>query len=147
VRGQREIEADEPGYLAAVRWARGLDEERVWAIEDCRHVSRRLEQAPLAAGERVVRVAPHRMGASRKRERERGKSDQIDALAIARAVVKDGIEKLVTMRLNLASVFGRGIEPGGAARFSATVQFGRASHATVKCDALTARSSHALARR
>jgi transposase len=93
VRGQREIEADEPGHLAAVRWARGLDEERVWAIEDCRHVSRRLEQALLAAGERVIRVAPHRMGASRKSEREPGKSDQIDALAIARAVVKDGIEK------------------------------------------------------
>jgi transposase len=55
----------------------------VWAIEDCRHVSRWLEQALLAAGERVVRVAPHRMGASRKGERERGKSDQIDALAIA----------------------------------------------------------------
>jgi transposase len=93
VRGQREINADEPGHLAAVRWARGLDEERVWAIEDCRHVSRRLEQALLAAGERVIRVAPHRMGASRKSEREPGKSDQIDALAIARAVVKDGIEK------------------------------------------------------
>ncbi|MGH2713000.1 MAG: hypothetical protein ACRDM7_03765 [Thermoleophilaceae bacterium] len=62
VRGGREIRADEPGHLAAVRWARGLDEERVWAIEDCRHVSRRLEQALLAAGERGVRVAPHRMG-------------------------------------------------------------------------------------
>src|SRR5918998_2098810 len=92
VRGQREIKADEPGHLAAVRWARGLDEERVWAIEDCRHVSRRLEQALLAAGERVVRVAPHRMGASRRGEREPGKSDQIDALAVARAVVKDGPE-------------------------------------------------------
>ena len=43
----------------------------------------------MAAGERVVRVAPHRMGASRKGEREPGKSDQIDALA----VVKDGIER------------------------------------------------------
>jgi transposase len=93
VRGHREIIADGPGHLAAVRWARGLDQERVWAIEDCRHVSRRLEQALLAVGERVVRVAPHRMGASRKSEREPGKSDQIDALAIARAVVKDGIEK------------------------------------------------------
>ncbi len=76
-----------------MRWARGLDDERVWAIEDCRHVSRRLEQALLAAGERVVRVAPHRMGASRRAEREPGKSDQIDALAIARAVVKDGVER------------------------------------------------------
>jgi hypothetical protein len=36
VRGQREITADDAGHLAAVRWARGLDEGRVWAIEDCR---------------------------------------------------------------------------------------------------------------
>src|SRR5919108_458466 len=104
VRGRREIKAEEPGHLAAVRWARGLDEERVWAIEDCRHVSRRLEQALLAAGERVVRVAPHRMGASRKGERERGKSDQIDALAIARAVVKDGIEKFPVAYLDEAAM-------------------------------------------
>jgi len=55
LRGQREIKADEAGHLAAVRWARGLDDERVWAIEDCRGVSRRLEQALIAAGERVVR--------------------------------------------------------------------------------------------
>ena len=65
----------------------------MWAIEDCRACSRRLEQALLAAGERVVRVAPHRMGASRKGEREPGKSDQIDALAVARAVVGDGVEQ------------------------------------------------------
>ena len=93
VRGSREIDADDAGHLAAVKWARGLDDERVWAIEDCRHVSRRLEQALIAAGERVVRVAPHRMGASRKGEREPGKSDEIDALAVARAVVKDGVEQ------------------------------------------------------
>jgi transposase len=76
VRGHREIPADDAGHLAAVRWARGLDDDRVWAIEDCRHVSQRLEQALVAAGERVVRVAPQRMGASRKGERERGKSDE-----------------------------------------------------------------------
>ena len=93
VRGSREIKADDAGHLAAVRWARGLDDDRVWAIEDCRHVSRRLEQALLAAGERVVRVPPHRMGTSRKGEREPGKSDEIDALAVARAVVKDGVEQ------------------------------------------------------
>ena len=90
--GHRQIDADEPGHLAAVKWARGLDQERVWAIEDCRQVSRRLEQALLAAGERVVRVAPHRMGASRRGERQPGKSDEIDSLAIARAVVKDGVD-------------------------------------------------------
>ena len=100
VRGSREIKAEELGHLAAVRWARSLDEERVWALEDCRHVSRRLEQALLAAGERVVRVPPHRMGASRKGEREPGKSDQIDALAVARAVVKDGVEQFPVAYLN-----------------------------------------------
>jgi transposase len=99
-RGQRQIKAEEPGHLAALRWARGLDDERVWAIEDCRHVSRRLEQALIAAGERVVRVAPHRMGASRRGERAPGKSDQIDALAIARAVVKDGVESFPVAHLD-----------------------------------------------
>jgi hypothetical protein len=50
VRGSRGIKADGAGHLAAVRWARSLDVERVWALEDCRAVSRRLEQALLAAG-------------------------------------------------------------------------------------------------
>jgi transposase len=100
VRGGREIKADDAGHLAAVRWARDLDEERVWAIEDCRHVSHRLEQALLAVGERVVRVPPHRMGASRHGEREPGKSDQIDALAVARAVVGDGVEQFPAAYLN-----------------------------------------------
>jgi hypothetical protein len=56
--GQRSIVADEPGHLQALRWARALDEERVWALEDCRHVSRRLELVLVGGGERVIRVAP-----------------------------------------------------------------------------------------
>lgn len=92
VRSSRQIKAEPAGHLAAVRWARELDGERVWAIEDCRACSRRLEQALIAAGERVVRVPPQRMGASRKGQREPGKSDEIDALAVARAVVKDGVD-------------------------------------------------------
>ncbi len=54
----------------------------------------------LAAGERVVRVAPSMMGASRRGEREPGKSDQIDALAVARAVVKDGAERFPAAHLD-----------------------------------------------
>ncbi len=100
VRGARQIQADESGHLAAVRWARELDDERVWAIEDCRGVSGRLEQALIAAGEQVVRVAPQRMGASRRGERRPGKSDEIDALAIARAVVKDGVEAFPVAHLD-----------------------------------------------
>jgi transposase len=98
--GQRSISADEPGHLAALRWARVLDDERVWAIEDCRHVSRRFEHALLAAGERVIRVAPKLMGASRRGEREPGKSDQIDALAVARAVLRHGLERFPVAQLD-----------------------------------------------
>jgi len=93
VAGERTIRAQDAGHLQALRWARELDEERIWAIEDCRHVSRRLEQALVAAGERVVRVPPKLMGESRRGERRPGKSDQIDALAVARAVLREGIER------------------------------------------------------
>jgi transposase len=40
------------------------------------------------------------MGASRNGEREPGKSDKIDALAVARAVVKDGVEQFAVAYLN-----------------------------------------------
>jgi transposase len=96
----REIAASDDGHRDAVRWGRGLDSERVWAIEDCRHVSRRLEQALLAAGERVVRVPPKMMGQSRRSERQAGKSDEIDALAVARAVVKYGSERFPSAYLD-----------------------------------------------
>jgi transposase len=88
-----QISADEDGHRRALRWARSLDDERLWAIEDCRGISSRLERALLGAGERVVRVAPKLMGASRRGERQPGKSDQIDARAIARAVLREGIER------------------------------------------------------
>ena len=53
VGGQREIPASDAGSLDALRFAAGLAAERLWAIEDCRHVSARLEAALIAAGERV----------------------------------------------------------------------------------------------
>jgi hypothetical protein len=43
--GEHEIAASEEGRPGGVSWAEGLGHERVRAIEDCRHVSRRLEQA------------------------------------------------------------------------------------------------------
>jgi transposase len=61
----------------------------MWAVEDCRHVSTRLERALLAAGETVVRVPPKLMAGARSSARTRGKSDPIDALAIARAALRE----------------------------------------------------------
>ena len=57
-RGQLTILATDDGTLEALRFAGELDAERVWAVEDCRHVSGRLERGLVASGDRVVRVAP-----------------------------------------------------------------------------------------
>jgi transposase len=56
-----------------LRWARGLGRERVWALEDCRHVSGSFERFLIARGERVVRVPTRLMANSRRSSRERGK--------------------------------------------------------------------------
>jgi len=82
------------GFAEMLAWAEGVDAERVWAIEDCRHVSGGLERFLLARGERVVRVAPKLMGAARRGSRSAGKSDAIDAAAIARAALAAGPERL-----------------------------------------------------
>jgi transposase len=73
------------GFAEIVDWARGLGDERVWALEDCRHVSSSFERFLIERGERVVRVPTRLMANSRRASRRRGKSDQIDALAVARA--------------------------------------------------------------
>ena len=72
-----------------LRWAARHGAERLWAIEDCRHLSRRLERDLLAAGERIVRVPPKLMAHVRDSARTYGKSDPIDALAVARAALRE----------------------------------------------------------
>ena len=75
-------------HLELVRWADQFGTDRVWAVEDCRHLSRRLEADLLAAGERIVRVPPKLMAQARDAARTYGKSDPIDALAVARAALR-----------------------------------------------------------
>jgi transposase len=89
LRAEKTVPARERGHGELLVWARSLDDERLWAIEDCRHVSGSLERFLLARGERVVRVPPRLMGEARKGGRERGKSDPIDALAVARAALRE----------------------------------------------------------
>jgi transposase len=98
--GELTAPARKAGFADLLDWSRGLEDERIWAIEDCRHVSGSFERFLIAAGERVVRVPPKMMGESRKGERARGKSDPIDALAIARAALKEGPETLPCAHLN-----------------------------------------------
>ena len=104
VRGQLAIAASDAGSIEALRFATELDEERVWAIEDCRHVSARLERALIAAGEHVIRVAAGMTGQARKVSREAGKSDPIDARAVALAVVRDGVDSFPEAFLDHAAM-------------------------------------------
>ena len=83
------VAADELGHRKLLEFARGRGEERVWAIEDCRHVSGALERFLLRVGEHVVRVHPTLAAGERKVAREPGKSDEIDATAIARTAIRE----------------------------------------------------------
>lgn len=82
------VAATPEGHLEAVAWAQQWP-ERAFALEDCRHVTRRLEADLLRAGEAVVRVPTRLMASERRGGRARGKSDPIDALAVARAALRE----------------------------------------------------------
>ena len=77
---------DQRGLLA---WSVSVPVERLWAVEDCRQLTRALERELLASGEQLVRVPPKLMAPERRTGRSRGKSDPIDALAVARAALRE----------------------------------------------------------
>lgn len=82
------VAATTEGHLAALHWAAQWP-ERSWALEDCRHLTRRFEGDLLRAAEVVERVPTVLMAGARRGGRERGKSDPIDALAVARAAWRE----------------------------------------------------------
>jgi transposase len=86
---QLTVASDQAGHERLLEWARALGAERTFALEDCRHVSGRLERELLARGERVIRVPPKLMAGARRARREFGKSDPIDALAVAHAALRE----------------------------------------------------------
>ncbi|EPR76517.1 transposase [Leifsonia rubra CMS 76R] len=63
----------------------------VLTVEDCRHLTRRLEIDLLISGHQVVRVHTRLMAGMRRGGRERGKSDPIDAdaEAVARVALRE----------------------------------------------------------
>src|SRR5215217_2397027 len=88
--GEQTVPVGPRGFGALLQWARRLDVDRVWALEDCRHVSGSLERFLIERGERVLRIPTHLTANARKRARDRGKSDPIDALNVARAALQEG---------------------------------------------------------
>ena len=98
--GEKTVAVGAGGFGSLVLWARGLEGERVWALEDCRHVAGSFERFLIARGERVVRVATKLMADARRAGRERGKSDSIDSIAVARAALREGLDELPVAQLD-----------------------------------------------
>src|SRR4051795_7714453 len=101
---ERTVQVGANGFAALLSWARGLEDARVWAIEDCRHVSGSFERFLIGRGERVLRVTTKLMASSRRNARGRGKSDSIDAIAVARAALREGLDDLPAAQLEGAEL-------------------------------------------
>ena len=84
----RTAAATADGHLELLGWSRTWP-DRIWALEDCRNLTRRLEADLLKAGEAVRRVPTKLMAGARRSTREPGKSDPIDALSVARAALRE----------------------------------------------------------
>lgn len=88
--GEKTVTATTEGHREGLVWARRrFGRELLWAIEDCRAVTARLERDLIAHKQQVVRVPTTMMSRARDTLRTRGKSDAIDALAVARAAQRE----------------------------------------------------------
>jgi hypothetical protein len=85
--GELTVAATTDGHLKLLAWSAQW-EQVVFALEDCRHLTRRLERDLLGAGARIVRVPTRLMAGARRGGREPGKSDPIDAEAVALAALR-----------------------------------------------------------
>lgn len=83
------VPASPHGAERLLSWAHSLGHELTFALEDCRHVTRSLERFLIERSQALVRVPPKLMARQRRAARTRGKSDAIDALAVARAFLRE----------------------------------------------------------
>ncbi|WP_225735945.1 IS110 family RNA-guided transposase [Gulosibacter chungangensis] len=82
------VQARQTGHERLLDWLTEYGTVEI-AVEDCRHLTRSLEAALLIAGHRVVRVHTRLMADARRSACERGKSDPIDAEAVARVALRE----------------------------------------------------------
>jgi transposase len=84
---ERTVRTNSEGHLELLRWSLQFGEVK-FALEDCRHLTRRLEGDLLRAGARVVRVPTRLMAEARRAGRQPCKSDPIDAEAVAMVALR-----------------------------------------------------------
>ncbi len=90
--GELTIPGTAEGHERLLAWAHelaGQGGELRFALEDCRHVNGRLERFLLVAEELVLRVGTRLTARERNTARTYGKPDSIDALAVARAALRE----------------------------------------------------------
>jgi len=80
---ERTIANDPGSWQALLDWARALDDERIWAIEGAWSLGRGLAQYLARSGERVHEVSGRWTAQRRRGMRRPGKSDRLDARAVA----------------------------------------------------------------
>jgi transposase len=80
------------GWEAVTEWARTLGEPRQWGIEGAGSYGQGLARQLVALGEVVYEVNSRLTAAGRRGARRTGKSDALDAVAIARAVLREGAD-------------------------------------------------------
>src|SRR5262245_13646192 len=85
--GRRRVPNSAAGWGDLLAWAAALGPPRQWGVEGAWGYGRGLAQYLVAAGETVYEVSPRWTAEARKRARRAGKSDALDALAVARLVL------------------------------------------------------------
>ena len=98
--GERTVQVGRRGFGTLLQWARCLEGERIWAPEDCRHVSGSFERFLIERGGRVLRIPTNLMPRHARAPARRGKSDHIDALNVARAALREGPDSFPVAHLD-----------------------------------------------
>ena len=89
VLGQKTIANTAVGWTELLRWARSWP-ERIWAVEGSGSLGRGVAQFLVVGGERVHEVNPRWTAQRRRGLRRPGKSDVLDAQAVARLLREEG---------------------------------------------------------
>lgn len=87
--GAREFRNNPTGHRALLRWARARGEPRTIRVEGSGSYGAGLARHLLSVGETVREVPASLAHRERRRKGSQGKSDPVDALAIARVVARE----------------------------------------------------------
>jgi transposase len=125
--GELTAAARKGGFAELLDWGRELDAERIWALEDCRHVSGSFERFLIASGERVaeqgvrVRVSRELVRAIRDRTRRATELER-EIGAMVRTQAPQLLELPGCGTLTAAKLIA---ETAGVARFASDAKLAR----------------------